>query len=65
MLAGAGVLNAGTEDEKNADMSAQIPLDDEPTSLNFAVVEAVQCLIEHHDVVFADAIEAVWQELDR
>ncbi len=44
-------------------MSAQIPLDDEPVSVNFAVVDAVQCLIEQHDLIFVDVNEEVWQEL--
>jgi hypothetical protein len=37
-------------------------IDDEPVSVNFAVMDAVQCLIEQHDLIFVDANE-VWQEL--
>jgi hypothetical protein len=62
-LQGDTLLNGDTEDEKSTDMSAQIPLDDEPVSVNFAVVEAVQCLIEQHDVIFANTVKAVWHEL--
>ncbi len=57
------LLNGETEDEKSTDMSDQIPLDDEPVSVNFAVVDAVQCLIEQHDLIFVDVNEEVWQEL--
>ncbi|CAM6040602.1 unnamed protein product [Sphagnum compactum] len=62
-FSGDMLLNGDTEDEKSTDMSAQIPLDDEPVSVNFAVVEAVQCLIEQHDVIFANTVKAVWHEL--
>ncbi len=62
-LSGDMLLNGDTEDEKSTDMSAQIPLDDEPVLVNFAVVEAVQCLIEQHDVIFANMVKAVWHEL--
>ncbi|CAK9221721.1 unnamed protein product [Sphagnum troendelagicum] len=55
------LLNGETEDEKSTDMSDQIPLDDEPVSVNFAVVDAVQCLIEQHDLIFVDVNEEVWQ----
>lgn len=44
------------------DLSTQIPLDDEPVMAEFAIIEAVQCLIEQQRVVFADAKEAIWQE---
>ncbi|KAG6542855.1 hypothetical protein Mapa_015759 [Marchantia paleacea] len=59
-----GMLNGHAGDDRNGDLSAQIPLDDdEPLSVDFAIVEAVQCLIDQHNVVFADAVEVVWQEL--
>jgi hypothetical protein len=53
------------DDDQNGDLSAQIPLDDdEPLSVDFAIVEAVQCLIDQHNMIFADAVEVVWQDLD-
>ncbi|KAL2632379.1 hypothetical protein R1flu_017065 [Riccia fluitans] len=66
--AGAGsedvLFNEHTGDDRNGDLSAQIPLDDdEPLSVDFSIVEAVQCLIDQHNVIFADAVEVVWQEL--
>ncbi|XP_010258815.1 PREDICTED: uncharacterized Rho GTPase-activating protein At5g61530 isoform X2 [Nelumbo nucifera] len=43
----------------NVDASSQIPLDDgSPT--DFAAIEVVQCLIEHHNAIFTDANETVW-----
>ncbi|CAM6094391.1 unnamed protein product [Calypogeia fissa] len=52
-------------DLTNGDLSAQIPLDDdEPLSVDFAIVEAVQCLIDQHNVVFAEAAEIEWHEQD-
>ncbi|KAL3695246.1 hypothetical protein R1sor_009322 [Riccia sorocarpa] len=59
-----GLLNEHTSDDRNGDLSAQIPLDDdEPLSVDFAIVEAVQSLIDQHNVIFADAVEVVWQDL--
>lgn len=46
----------------HADFSTQIPLDDEPAIVDFAILEAVQCLIEQQKIIFADATQATWQE---
>lgn len=40
-----------------------IPLDDEPTMADFAIIEAVQCLIEQQKAIFADPMEALWCEV--
>lgn len=59
------LLNGHSLDESNGDLSAQIPLDDdEPLSVDFAIVEAVQCLIDQHNLVFADSAELGWHDLD-
>eukprot|EP01018_Ginkgo_biloba_P028292 Gb_03037 [translate_table: standard] len=43
------------------DIASQIPLDDGTPPVDFAVVEFVQCLIEHHNTIFTDASETIWQ----
>ena len=44
------------------DVDSVIPLDDEPSVADFAIIEAVQCLIEHQKVIFADPIETIRHE---
>lgn len=42
------------------DASSHIPLDD-GTPIDFAAIEVVQYLIEHHNAIFTDANETVWR----
>ncbi|KAI5073384.1 hypothetical protein GOP47_0011397 [Adiantum capillus-veneris] len=44
------------------DVDSVIPLDDEPMMADFAIIEAVQCLIEQQKVIFAEPTEAIWDE---
>ncbi|GMH08769.1 hypothetical protein Nepgr_010609 [Nepenthes gracilis] len=46
------------ENQDNA--SSSIPLDD-GLSIDFAAVEVVHCLIEHHNAIFTDANETIWR----
>ncbi|KAM7504610.1 hypothetical protein LguiB_003514 [Lonicera macranthoides] len=46
------------EDDESVD--ASIPLDDD-LPVDFAAIEVVQCLIEHHNAIFTDANETVWR----
>ena len=48
------------EDDEGVD--ASIPLDDD-LPVDFAAIEVVQCLIEHHNAIFTDANETVWRWL--
>jgi hypothetical protein len=47
------------EDSESVDASSPIPLDD-GLPIDFTAIEAVQCLIEHHNAIFTDANETVW-----
>ncbi|XP_077235372.1 small G protein family protein / RhoGAP family protein isoform X2 [Tasmannia lanceolata] len=47
-------------EDDGVDASSPIPLDDGlPT--DFAAIEVIQCLIEHHNAIFTDANETVWR----
>eukprot|EP01018_Ginkgo_biloba_P021737 Gb_01164 [translate_table: standard] len=46
---------------RDSDFSTQIPLDDDTTPVEFAIVEAVQCLIEQHNAIFTDSVDLMWQ----
>ncbi|KAG5558312.1 hypothetical protein RHGRI_008293 [Rhododendron griersonianum] len=48
------------EDSESVDASSPIPLDD-GLPIDFTAIEAVQCLIEHHNAIFTDANETVWR----
>lgn len=48
--------------EDNEGVDASIPLDDD-LPVDFAAIEVVQCLIEHHNAIFTDANETVWRWL--
>ncbi|RLM85579.1 hypothetical protein C2845_PM04G24800 [Panicum miliaceum] len=47
-------------DEDDEDASSQIPLDD-ASPPDYSSIEVIQCLIEHHNVIFTDANETVWR----
>lgn len=53
---------ARVQDSDIRDVDSVIPLDDEPLMADFAIIEAVQCLIEQQQVIFADPTEAIWHE---
>lgn len=48
------------EDGEDIDASSPIPLDD-GMPIDFAAIEVVQCLIEHHNAIFTDANETTWR----
>ncbi|PHT52464.1 hypothetical protein CQW23_06926 [Capsicum baccatum] len=49
------------EDEgENVDASSPIPLDD-GLPIDLGAIDAIQCLIEHHNAIFTDANETVWR----
>uniref|UniRef100_A0A803KT74 Rho-GAP domain-containing protein n=1 Tax=Chenopodium quinoa TaxID=63459 RepID=A0A803KT74_CHEQI len=48
------------ESEDEEDASSPIPLDD-GLPIDFAAVEVIRCLIEHHNSIFTDANETVWR----
>ncbi|XP_058205200.1 uncharacterized Rho GTPase-activating protein At5g61530 isoform X2 [Rhododendron vialii] len=48
------------DDSESVDASSPIPLDD-GLPIDFTAIEAVQCLIEHHNAIFTDANETVWR----
>ncbi|XAR66108.1 hypothetical protein NMG60_11012193 [Bertholletia excelsa] len=48
------------EETEAVDASSSIPLDD-GMPIDFAAIEVVQCLIEHHNAIFTDANETVWR----
>ncbi|XP_015877757.3 uncharacterized Rho GTPase-activating protein At5g61530 [Ziziphus jujuba] len=49
-----------SEDGEDIDASSPIPLDD-GMPIDFAAIEVVQCLIEHHNAIFTDANETTWR----
>ncbi|KAK9095248.1 hypothetical protein Scep_026717 [Stephania cephalantha] len=49
-----------TLSEEDEDNVSAIPLDD-GLPPDFGAIEAVQCLIEHHNAIFTDANETVWR----
>ncbi|XP_072983541.1 uncharacterized Rho GTPase-activating protein At5g61530 [Typha latifolia] len=48
------------DEDDGADASSQIPLDD-GFPPDYGAIEAIQCLIEHHNAIFTDANETVWR----
>ncbi|KAK9724426.1 hypothetical protein RND81_05G071000 [Saponaria officinalis] len=48
------------EESDDEDVSSPIPLDD-VLPIDFAAVEVIRCLIEHHNAIFTDANETVWK----
>ena len=56
------VMNNGfrISDEGGTGTSTLIPLDD-AAGPDYDAIEAVQCLIEHHNAVFTDANETIWK----
>lgn len=48
------------EDSEDEDVSSPIPLDD-GLPIDYAAVEVIRCLIEHHNAIFTDANETVWR----
>ncbi|CAI9774971.1 unnamed protein product [Fraxinus pennsylvanica] len=48
------------EEGENTDRSSSIPLDDE-LPVDLGAIEAIQCLIQHHNAIFTDANETVWR----
>lgn len=48
------------DEGEDLDASSPIPLDD-GTPVDFAAIEVVQYLIEHHNAIFTDANETVWR----
>lgn len=51
------------DEAEEVDASSPIPLDD-GLPIDFAAIEVVQCLIEHHNAIFTDANETVWRGLE-
>jgi len=51
-----------TEDgeDEDEDASSPIPLDD-GLPIDYAAVEVIRCLIEHHNAIFTDANETLWR----
>lgn len=54
------LFSCGKDEDGGLDASSPIPLDD-GTPVDFAAIEVVQCLIEHHNAIFTDANETVWR----
>ncbi|XP_059282064.1 uncharacterized Rho GTPase-activating protein At5g61530 isoform X2 [Lycium ferocissimum] len=48
------------DEDENVDASSPIPLDD-GLPIDLGAIDAIQCLIEHHNAVFTDANETVWR----
>uniref|UniRef100_A0A5B6ZM90 Rho-GAP domain-containing protein n=1 Tax=Davidia involucrata TaxID=16924 RepID=A0A5B6ZM90_DAVIN len=48
------------EEGEGVDASSHIPLDD-GLPIDFGAIEAIHCLIEHHNAIFTDANETVWR----
>ncbi|XP_074281842.1 putative Rho GTPase-activating protein At5g61530 [Silene latifolia] len=48
------------EDSDDEDASSPIPLDD-GLPIDFAAVEVIRCLIDHHNAIFTDANETIWR----
>lgn len=48
------------EESEDEDVSSPIPLDD-GLPIDFAAIEVIRCLIEHHNSIFTDANETVWR----
>ncbi|KAI9115434.1 hypothetical protein K1719_013753 [Acacia pycnantha] len=48
------------DEGEDMDASSHIPLDD-GTPVDFAAIDVVQYLIEHHNAIFTDANETVWR----
>lgn len=48
------------EESDDEDVSSPIPLDD-GVPIDFAAVEVIRCLIEHHNSIFGDDNETVWR----
>ncbi|KAL2920439.1 hypothetical protein RDABS01_011930 [Bienertia sinuspersici] len=48
------------EESDDEDASSPIPLDD-GLPVDFAAIEVIRCLIEHHNSIFTDANETVWR----
>ncbi|KAL3373444.1 hypothetical protein AABB24_005434 [Solanum stoloniferum] len=48
------------DEDENADASSPIPLDD-GQPIDLGAIDAIQCLIEHHNAIFTDANETVWR----
>ncbi|KAJ8440615.1 hypothetical protein Cgig2_031032 [Carnegiea gigantea] len=48
------------DDSEDEDASSPIPLDD-GFPIDYASVEVIRCLIEHHNAIFTDANETVWR----
>lgn len=53
-------LDMLAEESEGEDASSPIPLDD-GLPIDFGAIDAVQCLIEHHNTIFTDANETVWR----
>lgn len=53
------LVSEESEDE-DEDASSPIPLDD-GLPVDFAAIEVIRCLIEHHNSIFTDANETVWR----
>lgn len=49
-----------TEESDDEDVSSPIPLDD-GLPIDYAAVEVIRCLIEHHNSIFGDDNETVWR----
>ncbi|KAK6936882.1 Rho GTPase-activating protein domain [Dillenia turbinata] len=49
-----------SEESEDTDASTPIPLDD-GLPIDYNAIEAVQCLIEHHNAIFTDANETIWR----
>ncbi|XP_009627998.1 uncharacterized Rho GTPase-activating protein At5g61530 isoform X1 [Nicotiana tomentosiformis] len=48
------------DEGENVDASSPIPLDD-GLPIDLGAIDAIQCLIEHHNAIFTDANETVWR----
>ncbi|XP_075111299.1 putative Rho GTPase-activating protein At5g61530 isoform X1 [Nicotiana tabacum] len=48
------------DEGENVDASSPIPLDD-GLPIDLGAIDAIQCLIEHHNTIFTDANETVWR----
>lgn len=54
------LVYVNAEEDTGEDASSPIPLDD-GLPIDFGAIDAVQCLIEHHNAIFTDANETVWR----
>lgn len=57
---GSDIYIVFPEESDDEDASSPISLDD-GLPIDYAAVEVIRCLIEHHNSIFTDANETVWR----